>query len=75
MSDALYYAFASKFILSMIVISLVAIVAEMAILTYYNKQRRDPEYRERMLQEVQHLSFAQQMVKLGDAHPDYKYII
>lgn len=59
----------------MIMISLVAIGAEMIILTYYNKQKRDPEYRERMLQDVQRLSFAQQMVKLGDAHPDYKYII
>lgn len=74
-SDAPYYPFASKFILAMIVITLVAVVAEMAVLNRRNKQKDDPEYRERLLRDVQHLDFPQQMVKLGDAHPDYKYII
>lgn len=74
-SDAPYYPFASKFILSLVVISLVAVSAEMAILAQLNKRKEDPEYRERLLRPVQDLPFAEQLVKLGDRHPDFKYIL
>ena len=73
--DGPFFPFASKFILSMLVISLVSVAAEMLILTQLNKRKENPLYREKMLRDVQGMTFAQQMVRLGDAHPDYKYII
>lgn len=74
-SDAPYYPFASKFILSLVLICMAAIAAELYILSYLNKRKMDPEYREKVLSEVQDVDFAQQMVLLGDRHPDYRHIL
>lgn len=74
-TDAPYYPLASKFILSLVVISIFSVASEMLILTHLNKRKADPEYREKMLRDMQGMTFPQQMVKLGDAHPDFKYIL
>lgn len=74
-SDAPYYPFAAKFLLSLVLISMTTIAAELGILSYLNRRKTDPAYREKILQEVQHLDYTQQMVKLGDAHPEYRYIL
>jgi cyanate permease len=74
-SDGPYYPFASKFILSLVLICMAAIATELYILSYLNKRKEDPVYREKVLRPVQGLDFAQQMVVLGDGHPDYKYIL
>lgn len=70
-SDTPYYPFAFKFILSLVIITLVAIAAELQILSHLNKAKMDSVRREELLRDVQHLPLAQQMVRLGDAHPDY----
>ena len=73
--DAPYYLFAGRFMLSLVAISIVDIAAIMLILRHLNKRKEDPEHREQMLQDVKELSFGKQLEKLGDAHPDFKYIL
>lgn len=73
--DAPYYTFASRFIISIVLINIAAIAVEIVLLTYLNKRKDNPAYRETVLRDVVHLDVAQQMVKLGDAHPNYKYIV
>ncbi|OQU98734.1 hypothetical protein CLAIMM_04473 [Cladophialophora immunda] len=73
--QAPYYPLASKLILSMTVVTLVFTVAEMWMLAWLNKRKETPEYREKLLGQVQGMDLAEQFVKLGDAHPDYKYFL
>lgn len=73
--DAPYFLFAARFMLSMNVIFLVLTVVVMWVCSRENKKKDDPEYRERLLGPISELSFAEQLDKLGDHHPDYKYIL
>ena len=73
--DAPYYPFASKFILSMVLILMAMCALEMYVLSYLNRRKEDPVWRDKALWEVAHLDFRDQIVRLGDTHPDYKYIL
>ena len=73
--DAPYYPFASKFILSMVLILMAMCLLEMYILSYLNRLKDDPIRREKALRGVEHLDFREQIARLGDSHPDYKYIL
>lgn len=73
--DAPYYLFAARFILSLNCIAFVATGAVMWVYSRENKKKEDPEYRERLLGDMADLSFSQQLDRLGDHHPDYKYIL
>lgn len=72
-SDAPYYPFAARFILSMTVLAMVLNAATLLVLRRLNDQKADPVWREKALSEVQGLSIPEQIEILGDAHPDFKY--
>ncbi|KAJ9633858.1 hypothetical protein H2204_006644 [Knufia peltigerae] len=73
--DAPYYLFAARFMLSMNVIFLVLTAIVMWVCSRENKKKDDPEYRQKLLADISSLSFADQLDKLGDHHPDYKYVL
>ncbi|KIV90489.1 hypothetical protein, variant [Exophiala mesophila] len=73
--DAPYYLFAARFMLSMNVIFLFLTAAVMWVLHRENTKKEDPEYRQKLLGDISDLSFADQLDKLGDHHPDYKYVL
>ncbi|KAJ5382489.1 hypothetical protein N7517_000400 [Penicillium concentricum] len=72
-TQAPYYPFASKFILSLSVIAFV--LASLTILLYrhLNAQKDDPEYRRRVLEPLDGMELPQQLEALGDVHPDFRY--
>ncbi|KIV97779.1 hypothetical protein PV10_01487 [Exophiala mesophila] len=74
-SDAPYYPFAAKFLLALNVIAIVLTAVAMFVCHRANKKKQDPEYRQKLLGDMGDLSFAQQIEKLGDHHPDFKYVL
>lgn len=71
--DAPYYSFAAEFIMSLILISMALIAANIWLLRRYNKQKDDPTWRENILRDVSDLSESKQLEKLGDRHPNFRY--
>lgn len=74
-SDAPYYLFAAKFLLSLNVIGIVAAASGMMVCAGLNRKKEDPAYREKLLRNVENLTYPSQLEKLGDHHPDFKYLI
>ncbi|KAK6380831.1 hypothetical protein LTS17_005032 [Exophiala oligosperma] len=74
-SDAPYYLFAAKFLLAMNIIAIVVTALALLLFSRENGKKETPEYRQKMLNDMTDLSLAQQLEKLGDAHPDYKYVL
>lgn len=74
-TDAPYYLFGARFMLAMNCIFIVGTGLVMWVCHRANKKKDDPEYRQKLLGDMGDLSFAQQLDKLGDRHPDYKYLL
>lgn len=74
-SDAPYYPLAAKFLLSMNVIAIVSAGLAMFVCDRANKKKGDLKYRQQLLANVSNLSPLQQLERLGDHHPDFKYML
>ncbi|KEF58414.1 uncharacterized protein A1O9_06340 [Exophiala aquamarina CBS 119918] len=73
--DAPYYLPAARAMLSLTVVGIVSTSLAMWLYARGNKQKADPTIREKRLRGLEGLSFDQQLSKLGDSHPDYKYML
>ncbi|KAL1960931.1 hypothetical protein VTO42DRAFT_5915 [Malbranchea cinnamomea] len=71
-NQAPYYLFAAKFNLSLIVFTIFFFALNIAWLWRMNKRKE--EKRDEILGDYKSLSLAEQFEKLGDSHPDFKYI-
>lgn len=72
-STAPRYLFAVKFNLSIVCIEMVLLVVQILLLARLNK--RKISHRQQLLAGVEHLSMQEQMERLGDHHPDFKYTL
>lgn len=73
--DAPYYLPAARTMLSLCAIAIVMTILAMWLYSRENRLKDDPAVREKRLRDVSGLTFGQQLDKLGDSHPDYKYIL
>ncbi|OQU95788.1 hypothetical protein CLAIMM_01959 [Cladophialophora immunda] len=72
-SQAPYYRFASRFLLSLNVTSLILAAVTIFWLRRRNAEKGETEYRRRVLEPVAGLEPADQLRILGDSHPDYYF--
>lgn len=73
--EAPYYLTAARLILAANVVALLASATAMWIFWRGNQKKDTPEYRRKLLSGMEDLTFAEQLEKLGDSHPDYKYAL
>lgn len=72
-SSAPTYLLANRINLALSCVAVAAVVAEMVLLNYLNKQKITN--RQEILKDVAHLDANEQYELLGDAHPDFKYTL
>lgn len=73
--DAPYYLPAARAMLSLTCVAIAVTALAMFLYWKGNQQKDDPEYREKLMGDVAGMSFGEQLDKLGDKHPDYRYIL
>ena len=74
-SDAPYYPLAAKLLLAMYVVAIAEAALAMVVCEHVNRKKMDEKYRQKLLCDKSDLCFAQQLERLGDHHPDFKYIL
>lgn len=72
-SDAPYYTFGSKFLLSLVTIAMALALGSIVLYRRLNAQKDDPGFRQRVMQPVQGMEYGEQLQILGDSHPDFRY--
>lgn len=72
-SDAPYYTFGSKFLLSLVAIAMALGMVSIVLYRRLNSEKDDPEFRQRILQPILGLGYGEQLQILGDSHPDFRY--
>lgn len=70
-SSAPYYNLGARFDLALVAIAMVLIVVQILLLRTLNKRKQT--HRAKILEGLEHLSFDEQLERLGDRHPDYRY--
>jgi predicted MFS family arabinose efflux permease len=73
--EAPYYPTAARLILAANLVALVASATAMWVFWRGNQKKGTAAYRDKILAGMEDMSFAQQLEKVGDAHPDYKYAL
>lgn len=73
--DGPYFPIACKVMLTANIVGIASTIGARFWYNARNIRKVRPEYRERILSKVASLPIAEQVEEVGDAHPDYKYIL